>query len=98
MRWRTFDLDALPERPGCYAVYCDGELVYIGQSLNVRQRVRAHGIDYARYSNWFTTPWGGFRYVVVKVRSSQRRGDWLMHEYRLIDRLCPRFNRLHAAV
>jgi excinuclease UvrABC nuclease subunit len=97
VNWKTCAIEELPDTAGCYAIYCDGHLVYVGQSTNVRQRIAAHRIGRARYSNWFTTTWGSFRSVVVKVRRSHRLGDWLMHEYRLIRRLNPTFNRRYTA-
>lgn len=77
--------------PGCYAIYCDGQLIYIGQSANVLKRINSYKINYG-YSNTIYTPWGCCSDLYVKVRKSKRRGDWLMVEYRMIARLRPKFN------
>jgi|SRR5579872_6530491 len=84
----------LPDLPGCYAIFGDGELVYIGSSENIRSRVCvSHRIEVAHYSDSVRTPWGYFTSLVVKYRLSKKTGDWLMIEYRLIRRLRPRGNR-----
>lgn len=97
-RWLLVrSVDEVPER-GCYAVYHDGELVYIGSSMNLPGRV-AH---YLRPPTRRRKPIvnGGARrrqaevVTTMKVSGWKRRGDWLMREYRLIDRLRPRDNRM----
>jgi hypothetical protein len=98
-KWTSYDGGAaflIPDLPGVYAVYCDDQLIYIGQAANVRKRIASHGIDLERYSCGYTTPWGHFDRCVIKVRSSDRYGDWAMHELRLIRRLRPRENCLHG--
>ena len=96
--WNRINLASIDHRvplgPACYAIYADGELVYIGQTHNLRKRLDAHGCVVARYSNSFATAWGIFRGVVVKYRRIDRHGDWAMHELRLIRRLRPRGNRV----
>jgi hypothetical protein len=97
-RWitRTFNPpeEELPNCAACYAIYCDGELVYIGQTIELRKRIfTSHGIGWSMFSNWTITPWGRFRKFKIKYRPSVKQGDWLMVEQRLIHRLKPRFNR-----
>jgi excinuclease UvrABC nuclease subunit len=95
-RWISFNDDQqqdIPGVPGCYVIYLDGALTYIGQSCNVRDRIRSHGIRGFRYSAWIKTPWGNARNVRIKVRPSSRYGDWAMIELRLIKRLRPAGNR-----
>ena len=82
----------LPREPACYAVYCDGKLVYVGQTMDLSTRLRKHGFDYARYSNSVITPWGQFGSILIKYRPSRKFGDWAMIELRFIRRLHPRFN------
>lgn len=36
--------DELPENPGVYFLFNDGELIYIGHSSNLRQRIKNHSI------------------------------------------------------
>jgi hypothetical protein len=57
--------------------YIDGEIVYIGSTANLQQRMR--------------TPWGKGR-LTLKYAISKRYGDWLMREARLIGRLRPPHN------
>lgn len=78
--WVRIDrAEQAPVEPGCYAVYFDGELVYVGSSRNLRTRVR----------RCFTSD-----RVYLKVKASRRMGDWLMREWRLIRRLQPRDNKV----
>jgi excinuclease UvrABC nuclease subunit len=95
--WRTFNepesFRDLPSGGGCYAIYLDGKLSYVGQASNVKERIRFnHRVDVARYSSAIVSPWGRFQTVSVKVRVSKKFGDWAMIELRLIRRLLPRFN------
>jgi hypothetical protein len=76
---------------GCYAIYCDKRLVYIGQAGNVRKRISSYRIQYG-YSSSIYTPWGTCLNVVIKISKSRRYGDWAMKELRLIRRLKPVFN------
>lgn len=94
--------DILP-LPGCYAIYCDDVLVYVGSSTNLRARCLAYG-RHSRFARHpagrhipvLRFPWGisSYRGFYVKVKYSRRLGDWLMWEWRLIARLQPRHNRL----
>lgn len=84
----------LPGTPGCYAIYEDDELVYIGSSFNIRDRIKSHPIEISHYSNTLETPWGVFRNWKIKFKTSVRYGDWAMIELRLINRLQPKFNKV----
>lgn len=95
-KWVCFDwIDTrpwrLPKEPACYAVYMDGELVYVGQTQDFCARLRGHRLRHG-YSNNFHTPWGQCKSLLVKARFADRSGDWAMREYRLIKRLQPREN------
>lgn len=74
-------LACLPNTPAVYAIYHGDELVYIGQTAHLRERLRCHRRDGLLCD--------GAR---LKVRQCRRRGEWLMREYRLIERLQPRLN------
>lgn len=94
-RWVTYDFrkplasfSDLPKTPGVYAIYIEGELRYVGQSVNVRQRINSHGFRY-RFSGTPSTPHGASKTLVIKVRGSEKYGDWAMIELRLINRLKP---------
>jgi len=100
-KWRgytlypTRDADELPIHAGVYAVYFDGDLVYIGSSSNIRNRFSGHAFRYG-YARNIVTPWQTIPDTVrisLKVRQSKTRGDWLMWEARLIWRLKPIFNK-----
>ena len=84
-KWLSFDNKALlPELPGCYVIYVDGVLAYIGQAVNVRARINGHA--------WkFNNVWSGKR-LLFKVRLGERVGDWAMREMRLLKRLKPPHN------
>ncbi len=106
-RWQTIRRGGvIPATPGCYVVYVGGDICYIGSSQNLRQRLKRYWIKrrlkYRRVRSrllqptglaW--TPWGphSVESIVIKVKVSRRRGDWLMWEHRLIARLQPFFNR-----
>jgi len=86
--WQT-----IPSSPGCYVVYGDGQVIYVGESTDLRRRIVSnHEIRFARYTNFIESPWGKFTDLYVKVRESVRYGDWAMIELRLIKRLQPPHN------
>jgi len=93
--WRVYDYERdclrIPTSGGVYAIYGDGELIYIGESDSVRRRLSSHRIRYS-YSNYIITPWGNFQAVKIKVRCCQRFAEWAMIERRLIRRLMPPAN------
>jgi len=97
-RWRRiFPIPSrVPHSPGCYAVYIDGELVYIGQSVNLHLRLRKGGICRRKYTSTHFTPWGEVSVgrFVLKVAYSRKYGDWAMRELRLLRRLKPKFNTI----
>lgn len=95
-RWTTFDPThptEIPAQGACYAIYIDGALAYIGQTIDLRSRCRNHGFRLSTTSNWIVTPWGRFRDVRGKYKQSAQYGDWAMAELRLLSRLSPRMNR-----
>lgn len=88
-------LSRIDHAPGCYAIYIDDELVYLGQSVNLHLRFRRWGMC-RRQGAFHETPWGlvpigKFR---VKVAYSRKCGDWAMREVRLVRRLRPKFNNI----
>lgn len=86
---------AAPERPGVYVVICNGKVVYVGQSNNLRARLTRHQIR-PGYARNIITPWGTFPDPWAwscKAKVSRRIGDWAMWEIRLIHRLRPMFNK-----
>ena len=97
-RWIQFqglDPMGLPQLPAVYAIYLDKELVYIGQTTNLRKRFRNYRLRWG-YGNGLLTPWYKMTVrcddVSVKARFATRYGDWAMREQRLIRRLQPKFN------
>ncbi len=87
--WRVVNSSTTLTGGGCYAIYRGSSLIYIGSTSNLRQRLQSHWRAAARWRTSATEP------LSIKVKPSRRRGDWLMIEYRLILRLCPKMNRMH---
>ena len=95
--WEPFDPATTNDStPACYAIYIRGELVYVGQTINLAGRMKTHGFS-RRGAGPTTTPWGRFFSVSAKRRRVMRYGDWAMVELRLIRRLNPRCNSQHSA-
>ena len=97
--WLSIDLLEeklhLPMLACCYVIYFNGALKYIGSTSNLRNRFSGHSIRYG-YGKNLITPWGDFDLpirLIVKYRPSNKYGDWLMQECRLIRRLQPVFNK-----
>lgn len=101
-KWITYEMNdrdrfsGVLDAPGVYVFYVDDELVYVGSSVRLRHRVNEYGYYRARdgnfVTNWQTNGWK----VWVKVRYSDKYGDWLMRELRLIRRLEPPGNVKHS--
>ena len=102
MNWTSYQImprtdTPLPRCAGVYAIYFDGELVYIGQSNNIANRFSEHKFRHG-YARCIRTPWADIdenTVITVKVKRSRRLGDWAMWEIRLIHRLKPFYNRQH---
>jgi len=100
-KWKEYklfpDKDKLPNKPCVYAVYFDGELVYVGQSSSLSNRFAGHAFRYG-YAKNIHTPWVDISSKVkieIKAKFSERLGDWAMWEIRLIRRLKPIYNTHH---
>ena len=91
IRYDVTDIVLIPSMPGCYVIYLNDQLTYIGQSTNVRKRLENHGIRIG-YGAAIFTPWGTATEVWFKVRFSSEYGDWAMRELRLIKRIQPPAN------
>ena len=93
--WSLFDAVAddliFPQRPCVYVVYLDGVLTYIGQTINLRERMQRHAIRWG-YRPLLITPWGRAERAIVKAGWPRKYGDWAMRELRLIKRLRPTGN------
>jgi len=98
--WHQFDAlkpARMPAFPACYAVYWNGRLVYVGQTVDLRNRFHAHKFRYGYRKN-IITPWcdgDSFDSFVVKAKFCGKFGFWAMLEVRLIARLKPQFNVHH---
>ena len=96
--WHLFDpceLMSLPELPACYVFIVDGQAVYVGQSSNLRARVRSHNPRYG-YGGSVMLPWTSVPspiLVILKAKFCGPYGSHLMREARLIRKLAPRFNK-----
>jgi hypothetical protein len=82
-RWHSAGatLDSYPTAAGVYVLYRGAEAVYVGQSCNIRHRLRRHfnSRESGAQPSWET----------CKFKLSKRMGDWAMWEIRLIHRLKP---------
>jgi excinuclease UvrABC nuclease subunit len=97
-RWEqlnfSFERTAIPALPGCYVIYLDDELVYVGSTLNLRNRLAAYELYWHCPEDRFSTKWGEYRKVRIKVKIGGKYGEWAMTELRLIRKLKPKFNIL----
>lgn len=80
----------IPPDGGCYAIYADGKLLYIGSTSCLVDRLRQwswKGIS--QLDGRWMTPWGDYFYLRIKVRRCNFYGDWATRELRLLRRLRP---------
>jgi excinuclease UvrABC nuclease subunit len=101
LNWKTIcpAREDPPALPGVYVIFVNGQVAYVGSSMNMRARFVGHKFRFGFARN-IHTPWGSFPdtspggsdAVTCKFRTSRRLGDWLMWEFRLIRRLQPIFN------
>jgi excinuclease UvrABC nuclease subunit len=97
MSWKKvlwYSHEKFPEISCVYAFYINGELVYIGSTINLRSRMS--GYKFKEVDGKMLTPWRkrveSKSVIEVKYKSSKFYGYWLMLEARLIKRLQPKFN------
>lgn len=84
-RWIKLDPFApnfLPSHACCYVIQLDGKTIYVGQTLNLRDRFYSHTLHRQHPREQIT----------LKVKFGQRYGDWAMREARLVERLKPILN------
>lgn len=90
--WMPFVIDMLiVDWPCCYVVFSGPDVLYVGQTLNLKKRMRQHGFR-TGHDGMARTPWGNFPDVHIKANFGLKYGDWAMREARLIRRLQPRYN------
>lgn len=87
------EIGAIPAKPGVYCLISDGEVIYIGQSVNLQHRIRQHRIHNG-FSPQHRIPKA--ENISCKYKLSAVFGDFAMWEMRLIRRLKPKFNCTHA--
>lgn len=96
-KWIEYDLTcaaalfSLPHVPGCYVIYLDSQLMYVGQSSDICKRIASYRFRVG-YGDSLLTPWGPFNSGHIKVHYSIKYGDWAMRELRLIRKLKPQLN------
>ena len=99
--WKRFALDEeimsdFPRGmnfPGTYVIANNKKPIYIGQSNNIRRRLKTHiRLSYFQ-SNW-CTPWGSYKSLVIAIRRERFRYERLAIEKRLIVKFNPPFNNL----
>jgi hypothetical protein len=80
----TDEMPEFPHSTGCYVLYLDELLAYVGQSSNLQWRIAIHEKNLREHLDG--------RRLTVKIRYSRKYGDWAMVELRLIRRLKPPYN------
>lgn len=96
--WQPFDprnpWDTLEPWYGCYVILGNRQgAIYVGSSVNVRDRVLSYCI-HKIHARTTVTPWGVFNDPIVgRVKYMRRLGDYRMVEERLIYRLKPIGNK-----
>ena len=79
------DLIGIPRGPGCYALYRDGILIYIGESECLAERIPGHNVAYDE-ARWLRLD-GAQRFVAEKMliwhympqdNKELKRHDWRM--------------------
>lgn len=93
-RWQRFslELETLPDTPAVYCIYHKNHLVYVGQTIQLRTRIKAH-----LKATLYNKP-AHKDDCYLKVSLTNKLGEWLMREYRLITRLNPEWNKTNSAV
>ena len=100
-KWKKYKLfpikEELPNKPCVYAIFFDGNLVYVGQSNSLTNRFAGHAFRFG-YGKNIQTPWDSIPddvKIEIKAKFSEKLGDWAMWEIRLIRRLKPIYNVHH---
>jgi len=79
------DMSAIPRSPGCYVLFVDDRLIYIGESDNLSERLRNHNVDFEECA-WLRLD-GAQRFLVEKMliwsfmperNLELKRHDWRM--------------------
>jgi excinuclease UvrABC nuclease subunit len=83
---------------GCYAVFMDGSLAYVGSAVCLAQRLFQHRFWLDTSDNRYSTPWGKCATLEIRVREARYWAEWATLELRLIRRLAPRSNKARAGV
>lgn len=83
-----------PSIPACYVVFLNGQVGYIGQTVNLSSRMRNYQFRSGYGDNETISTFGFHSNCYVKYRITRRFGDWAMVELRLIRRLHPELNCL----
>ena len=103
--WRTAERGKVPAVPGCYVVFSWGRVVYVGSTINLRARTSVYRTRERRRFVPYCDEWRGGQIrspwpnvpgesITIKYKATRRNGDWLMREWRLIDRLVPHMNTI----
>ena len=78
---------------GTYIIFSNGKCLYIGQSKDLKTRLKTH-IKLSLFSSLWQTPWGYIQQVEIAIRKERYRYERLAIEAKFIDRLKPMFNGL----
>ena len=88
--WHTADVRVLPNLPACYAIFAASRLMYIGSAIDVRDRIREHGLLPTKHRH--PTPIVPLELAQIRVAFNRRRFAHATRELRLIFRLQPPLN------
>jgi hypothetical protein len=88
--WHSTPLAALPNAPACYAIFQGDQLMYIGSAIDVRDRIREHGLLPTKHRH--PPPLVPLDRVSIKIAFNKRRFAHATRELRLIFRLAPPLN------
>ena len=108
INWQVYELppwaSEIPQEPGVYAIFGSRieptkigwyELLYIGQSQNVYQRMLNHHFITVELAQNYYIRWRkqNFYEMYAKVKIVRRFGQQAMDEMRLLARLQPQLNK-----
>lgn len=79
-------MDSIPRGPGCYALFRKEELIYIGESDCLAERLKGHNVQFDRCA-WLRLD-GAQRFLVEKMliwhRHPEDNRELKRHDYRMM--------------
>ncbi len=79
-------MNQIPRGPGCYALYRKGELIYVGESDCLAERLKSHNVQFDKCA-WLRLD-GAQRFLVEKMliwhRHPEDNKELKRHDYRMM--------------